>query len=615
MRNSTEGAIAIDPSIDKEALRQRYARERDKRLRPDGTDQYQRLDGKFGDLAADPWTPVEQRVAVTDHVTFTFIGGGFAGLCAGAHMKMAGVDDVRIIDTAGGFGGVWYWNRYPGIMCDTKSAVYLPLLDETGYIPRKKWAYGPEILEHAQRIATQYALHDRALLHTRVTRVTWQEEASNWLVETDRGDRFTTQFLGMGLGPLCVPKLPGVPGIERFTGKSMHTSRWDYDYTGGSPEGDPLGGLRDKRVGVIGTGATAVQLIPEVAKHAKDLYVFQRTPSSVGARGNGPLDEEVERILEQPDGQKQLLDSFTLNWDGMIGQPTPDVEVEDLIHDGWTELASQMRDQLHTVPPEDMSVDTLMAAAEDLDMTIMEQRRARVDDIVDDPDTAEKLKAWYKLFCKRPCFHDEYLSAFNRPNVHLVDTDGQGVEQVTPNGVVVAGEECPLDCIIYASGFEFGTGGTEFVNRTGYDVIGRGGMTLADAWADGTESLHGMHVHGFPNMFIVQIFQGSFLGANVTHGNNHAARTIASVVSKVLAEGNHAVEVTKEAQDAYVEMLLKHGMPFGSSECTPGYYNDDGQPYGRTYQLNCGYPQGSHAFINMVDEWCRAGEFPELDRR
>ena len=614
LANNTE-PVALDPAIDRDAIRKRYAAERDKRIRPDGINQYQRLAGKFADLGDDPWASVQEREPVTDHVLFTFIGGGFSGLCAGAQLKKVGVDEVRIIDGAGDFGGVWYWNRYPGAMCDTKSVVYMPLLEETGHVPTEKWAHGPEILEHAQRIGKHFGLYDQALFHTLVTTVTWHDERSRWIVETNRGDRFTTQFLGIGLGPLSVPKLPGIPGIEEFAGHTMHTSRWDYSYTGGDPQGAPMEGLRDKRVGVIGTGATAIQLIPEVAKYAHELYVFQRTPSSVAERGNGPLDDETARVLNEPGGQDKLLDSFTRNWDGFFGKPEPGIEVDDLVDDAWTDLGRRMRAQMHSVPVEEMTMERVMAAVGDLDLMLMEQRRTRIDEAIDDPATAEKLKPWYDLFCKRPCFHDDFLPAFNRSSVHLVDTSGQGVERINPSGAVVDGDEYPLDCLIYASGFEYGTGGSQLVTRAGFDVIGRGGVDLSQAWADGMETLHGMHVNGFPNMFIIQLFQGSFLGANVTQANNHAAQNLAAIVARVRAEGNDEVEVTKQAQDEYVEMLLRDGVPFGRPDCTPGYYNDDGHTEGRAFQLNCGYPQGTHSFVTMIEQWCREGKFPELQRR
>lgn len=500
--------VELDERIDARATRERYDLEREKRLRTDGVHQYSRLTDEFAELADDPWMPVVEREPVFDHVQFTFIGGGFAGLCAGAQLHKQGITDVRIIDGAGDFGGVWYWNRYPGAMCDTKSVVYMPLLDETGHIPTEKWVHGPELLEHAKRIGTQFDLYRKALFHTMATTVTWDEGHSRWIVETDRGDRFTTQFLGIGLGPLSVPKLPGIPGIEKFAGKSIHTARWDYSYTGGDAAGAPMEGLRDKRVGVVGTGATALQLIPEVAKYAKELFVFQRTPSTVAARNNGPLEAEAIELLSSGNGQERLLESFSVNWDGFIGQPAPGIEVEDLVNDGWTDLGRRMRAQIHSVPPEEFSMEAMMAAVGELDLMLMEERRNRIDEIVTDPKTAESLKPWYDLFCKRPGYHDEYLESFNRPNVHLVDTDGKGVSEITEAGAVVDGEEYPLDVIIYASGFEYGTGGSEYVKRAGFDLIGRDGTDLSEAWADGMETLHGMHVHGFPNMFIIQLFQG-----------------------------------------------------------------------------------------------------------
>src|SRR6476646_4519116 len=229
--------------VDKDALRRKYREERDKRLRPDGNDQYVRLTGRFAHYAEDPYT--------------AFIGGGFAGLVTGARLKEAGVDDVRIIDKAGDFGGTWYWNRYPGAQCDTASFVYMPLLEETGHMPTEKYAHAPEILEHCQRIGKHFDLYANALFHTEVTDLVWEADRSCWRVRTNRGDEFTAQFVGMGTGPLHVPKLPGIPGLEDFKGHSFHTSRWDYDYTGGDPSGAPMEKLADRRVGIIGTGATA----------------------------------------------------------------------------------------------------------------------------------------------------------------------------------------------------------------------------------------------------------------------------------------------------------------------------------------------------------------------
>lgn len=279
-------------AIDKEAIRQKYAEERSKRLRSDGNAQYLQVKGQLAHYLADPYTALQERAALTDHVTVAFIGGGFAGLVTGARLVEQGITDVRIIEKGGDFGGTWYWNRYPGAQCDTASFIYMPLLEETGHMPTEKYAHAPEILEQCQRIGKQYKLYDNALFHTEVEDLSWDEAESRWLIKTNRGDAFTASFLAMGTGPLHVPKLPGIAGIESFKGHSFHTSRWDYEYTGGDPRGAPMEKLADKRVGIIGTGATSVQCVPHLAKACKSLFVFQRTPSSIDVRANKPTDTD-----------------------------------------------------------------------------------------------------------------------------------------------------------------------------------------------------------------------------------------------------------------------------------------------------------------------------------
>jgi cation diffusion facilitator CzcD-associated flavoprotein CzcO len=276
--------------IDKVALRKKYLEERDKRLRAEGNDQYLQIKGHLGHYLEDPYTPVAPREVKKDHVSFAFIGGGFGGLSTGARLVEAGFADVRIIEKGGDFGGTWYWNRYPGAQCDTASMIYMPLLEETGHMPSEKYAHAPEILAHCQRIGRHYKLYDNALFHTEVTDLRWDEAESRWHVRTQRGDDFTAQYIGMAIGPLHVPKLPGIPGIESFKGHSFHTSRWDYQYTGGNPMGALMEKLRDKRVAIIGTGANSVQCVPHLAKTCQALYVFQRTPSSVDTRNNAPID-------------------------------------------------------------------------------------------------------------------------------------------------------------------------------------------------------------------------------------------------------------------------------------------------------------------------------------
>jgi cation diffusion facilitator CzcD-associated flavoprotein CzcO len=593
--------------IDKDALRRKYAEERDKRLRPDGNAQYIRLTDRFSHYLDDPYTPVTERGPVSDHVAVAFIGGGFAGLVTGARLKEAGVRDVRIIDKAGDFGGTWYWNRYPGAQCDTASFVYMPLLEETGHMPTEKYVHAPEILEHCQRIGKQFDLYENALFHTEVTGLEWDGARTRWIVRTNRGDEFTAQFLAMGTGPLHVPKLPGIPGIEGFRGHTFHTSRWDYDYTGGDPEGAPMDRLGDKRVAIIGTGATAVQCVPHLARACRELYVFQRTPSSVDVRDNRPTDPEWFASMATPGWQQRWLDNFTANQTGGVAD-------EDLVMDGWTDLARRIRGRIMALPPEEMTPEGMLAAFEDADFEKMEEIRARVDAVVDDPGTAQKLKAWYRQLCKRPCFHDEYLQAYNEPTTHLVDTDGKGVERITERGVVVAGVEYEVDCIIYASGFEVGT---EFTQRAGYDPVGRDGVKLSDRWADGMRTLHGIHVHGFPNLFIVQPTQGANLISNVPHNLTESGRTIAVMVRHALDNGFDEVEVTEQAEAAWIELLLS-GSGFsviGSPDCTPGYYNNEGQPDGRGREMFRGYPMGAAAFFTYIDEWRTRGDFQGVEFR
>ena len=595
-------------TIDKDALKQKYAEERAKRLRPDGNAQYLQLKDHLAHYLEDPYTPLTERGPKTDHVTVAFIGGGFAGLVSGARLKEVGVDDVRIVEKGGDFGGTWYWNRYPGAQCDTASFVYMPLLEETGHMPTEKYAHVAEILEHSQRIGKQFGLYDNALFHTQVTDLEWAGERARWIIRTNRGDESTAQFVAMGTGPLHVPKLPGIPGIDSFSGHSFHTSRWDYDYTGGDPDGAAMDRLADKRVGIIGTGATAVQCVPHLARACRELYVFQRTPSSVDVRDNRPTDPEWFAEMASPGWQKRWLENFTAIQTAMV---MPD---EDLVQDGWTDLARRIREKIMALPPEDFTPENMMAAFEDSDYEKMSEIRARVDSIVEDPETAERLKAWYRQLCKRPCFHDEYLQAFNEPNTHLVDTDGKGVERITEKGVVVAGVEYDVDCIIYASGFEVGT---PYTRRSGYDMIGRDGVKLSEVWADGMCTKHGIHVHGFPNAFIVQISQGANLVSNVPHNFTEAATTIAMIIRHALDGGHREVEVTKEAQDAWMELLLsgpRLGI-IGSADCTPGYYNNEGQTDGIGPDWFVGYPGGAAAYFEYLDHWRTQGDFAGLEFR
>ena len=586
------------------ALKAKYAEERAKRLRPDGNDQYVRLAGRLSHYLDDPYRPVTPRAPLHDHVTVAIVGGGFAGLLTGARLIEAGICDIRVIDKAGDFGGTWYWNRYPGAQCDTAALIYMPLLEETKHMPSEKYAHAPEIVEHCQRIGAHFDLYERALFHTEVTGLAWDEGSSRWTVSTNRGDEFTAQFVALGTGPLHVPKLPGIPGLETFRGNSFHTSRWDYDFTGGDPAGQALDRLSDKRVAVIGTGATSVQCVPHLARSCAALYVFQRTPSSVDERGNVPTDPTWFDSIASPGWQKEWMENFAANQTGA----SPGV---DLVMDGWTDIAHRIRARIATLPPGELTPENMLAAFEESDFEKMEEIRGRVDTIVRDPATAQGLKAWYRQLCKRPCFHDEYLEAFNEPTTHLVDTDGRGVERITETSVVVAGVHYEVDCIIYASGFEVGT---SFERRAGFDLTGRSGRTLSSHWAHGMRTMHGIHVHGFPNAFLVQFTQGANLISNVPHNLVESAATIAQVVAHAQEYGMAQVEVREDAEVAWMDLLATGVSFLGSADCTPGYYNNEGQPAGDQAAWR-GYPYGPVAFFEFINQWRDAGTFEGLEFR
>jgi cation diffusion facilitator CzcD-associated flavoprotein CzcO len=597
--------MALTPT-DREALRTRYRAERDKRLRPDGNAQYVEPLGRFAHFVDDPFTPRVERKPRFDEVTVAFVGGGFSGLCTGARLKQAGVTDLCIIEGGGDFGGVWYWNRYPGAMCDTAAMVYLPLLEETGHVPSMKYVFAPEIFAHAQRIAKQFDLYENALFSTSATLLEWDDAGSRWIIHTDRGDRIRARFVAMGTGPLHRPKLPGIPGIETFAGHSFHTSRWDYRYTGGDPAGAPMTKLADKRVGIIGTGATAVQCIPPLGRDAEELFVFQRTPSSIDVRNNHPIDPAWFATLKPGWQQEWLMNFATLQTGGFAD--------EDLVKDGWTDIAVRVRDRVVAdlgASGSILDMAAIQRAFEDSDDEKMTEIRARVDAIVKDPKTAAALKPWYRQLCKRPCFHDEYLQTYNLPNVHLIDTDGKGVERIDGGGIWVAGVRYEVDCLVFASGFEFAT---DYARRSGFETIGRSGQTLSAHWADGMRTMHGMHVHGFPNLFIVGLAQGANLISNITQNLNDGGLTVATVVRHALDVGATQVEVAESAENAWVALLESSPQGFlGNPECTPGYYNNEGGTIGRRERLNVsGYPMGPVAFFQYIDQWRRSGTFEGL---
>ena len=585
---------------DLEAIRHRYAAERDKRIREDGNDQYVEIAGDLARYVDDPYVePGFQRDPVDKAVDALIIGGGFGGLLAGARLRQAGVKDICVVEKGGDFGGTWYWNRYPGAQCDVESYIYLPLLEELGYMPKEKYSHAPEILEHSRAIGRHFDLYDGALFQTGVQELRWDDDECRWLVSTDRGDIIRARFVSLASGPLNRPKLPGIPGIRDFKGHTFHTSRWDYDYTGGTAEGG-LDKLADKRIAVIGTGATAVQCVPHLAAGAEHLYVCQRTPSSIDVRDNRPTDPEWAAELK-PGWQRERMDNFNAL---VSGQP----QETDLVDDGWTSLIGKMlRLYLESQEGEALSLPDIMDLA---NLEKMNELRARIEALVEDPNTSEALKPWYRMFCKRPCFHDQYLQTFNRDNVTLVDTEGQGVERITESGVVVAGVEYPVDCIVYATGFEVGTG---FQRVSGFEIYGRDGLSLSDKWADGIRTLHGMHIHGFPNCFLMSTIQGGFT-VNYPHMLDEVATHVAHIVGHALAIEKEVVETSAEAEARWVQTILDKGVRggiIGDETCTPGYYNNEGKPRAHFEQM-VSYGDGPIPFFNLLAKWRDTGEFAGL---
>ena len=593
----TLGEIDFDP----QALKEKYLFERDKRVRTDANEQYIEVTGDFSNYEDDPYEVAPEREPVFDHVDVAIIGGGFGGLLMGGRLREAGFDDVRVIEKGGDFGGTWYWNRYPGAMCDVESYCYLPMLEELDYIPKHKYSFAPEIMEHSKNIARHYNLYENALLSTAVTAMTWDDANDHWVIETDKGDRMTARVVAMANGPLNRPKLPAIEGINDYKGHTFHTSRWDYDYTGGSNAGD-LDALADKRVGIIGTGATAVQCVPHLGASAKELFVFQRTPSSIDVRNNSETPPDFSEGLETGWQYRRME-----NFNKLVTGSDQDF---DLVNDGWTDIFRNLTGIAAKTASKSLGRRLTKAERGELmemaDYRKMETIRRRAQEIVDDPEVAESLKPYYRQFCKRPCFHDEYLPTFNRPNVHLVDTDGKGVDQFTESGLIANGEHYELDCIIFATGFEVGT---TYTRRSGYDIVGRGGQKLSDKWQDGLQTLHGLQTTDFPNAFFMGFTQGA-VTVNVPQTLNEQAVHIAYMLDKVREQDGSVIEATIEGERAWVEEMhskARYGAKF-RAQCTPGYYNNEGAEENPNGFFSSSYGAGPVRFFQILNDWREAGE-------
>lgn len=588
---------ATHPTHDPDALHRKYLEERDKRLGRDRSAQFVDAVGEFRHFIEDPHVePGFARDAIDEEIDVAVIGGGFGGLLTAASLRDRGVDSFRIIEQAGDFGGTWYWNRYPGIRCDIESYIYMPLLEEVGTVPTERYAHGTEIFAHCQAIGRHYDLYDRALFQTNVTRIAWDDRAARWIIATHRGDTIRARFVTVSQGPLTRMKLPAIPGISDFRGKMFHTARWDYEYTGGTSKGGQTK-LADKRVAVIGTGATGVQIVPTLAHHAKHLYLFQRTPSAIDTRGNRPTD--IEWFKSQPSGWlKARMDNFLAVITGIpVG--------EDVVADGWTDFWMRFGKLMHdarasgdTTPPP--------ALMQRVDYAKMEELRARIDEQVTCPRKAESLKPWYNYLCKRPLYSDDFFEALNRDNVSLVDTQGRGVERITDTGIVANGEEYAVDCIIFATGFDVGAAAH---TAGGYEVVGRNGVTLAQKWSDGVRSVHGTQVSGFPNFHIVGGVAQGTIAFNFTHTLSMQAKHATNLISRCLADGIATMEVTAEAEDRWLQALeakhVDHQQFY--EDCTPGFLNNEGDFKDRPTFVGGTYGGGPLEYDAVLADWRQNG--------
>jgi cation diffusion facilitator CzcD-associated flavoprotein CzcO len=592
--------------IDIPALRRKYRQERDKRIRVEGNEQYIESTGKFADAyEVDSYTPVTPRQPLTDEIDVVVLGAGFCGMMVAIQLKRAGVTSFRNVDHAGDWGGTWYWNRYPGIQCDNDAYCYMPLLEETNYMPTKKFADGHEIFQHCQRIATHYNLYQHALFHTLIKTLRWDASIERWRVGTNRGDDIKARFIVLAMGPLNKPKLPGIRGIKDFKGKMFHTARWDYDYTGGEWKNPVLDKLADKKVAIIGTGATAIQVVPYLGKYARQLYVIQRTPSSVDLRNNASTDPNWVATLE-PGWQQARIANFHHGAMERFARREP-----DLICDIWTEINRNISAELEAEGWPELSYAEYMARREVVDYRVMERLRRRVDAVVEDKETAEALKPYYRFLCKRPCSNDDYYPTFNRPNVKLVDVSmTQGVEHMTEKGFVHKGVEYEIDCMIFASGYEITSA---LKRRWGIDTIaGREGVSLYDHWADGFRTHHGMMTHGFPNLFFTGFTQA---GLNATNSATFISqgRHIGYIAAEALKRGARTVEPSIEAQEAWVRHIHETAIDVSqfARECTPGYFNNEGEKNLRWY-LGEPYGPGFYAFEELLKKWRDRGDLEGL---
>lgn len=624
-----DSAVARMDGLDQDILndtQKKYQSESEKRRRPDGINQYIGL-STTSTHAQQPNNPQIGNHALlhepNHHVLI--VGAGYGGLLFAVRLLQSGfcsASEITLVDEAGGFGGTWYWNRYPGLMCDVESYIYMPLLEETKYMPTQKYVSGTELREHANRIANQWNLTQRALLNTSVSELAWNDKDKHWTVQIslnsapEKSMALQANFVILATGLLNSPKIPKLPGIDNFHGRISHTSRWDYEYTGGTEENPEMKKLTDKRVGIVGTGASGVQIIPQLARWAKELVVFQRTPSAVDCRNNSPTDPDWWAKEVQAYGrgwQKQRMENFN----AFISNESP-LPDRNLVNDAWTRMQSY---SALVGGPAGLQPDYL-AQMHQLDFYRQEAIRRRIDKAVSDPATAQALKPWYSGWCKRPCFSDEFLQAFNQPNVTLVDTMGRGIQRLTTNGVVAEDTEFELDAILFSTGYSLGSS----ADCGKMKIVGRGGFTLQQKWQAGLATLHGVATRDFPNLFFPGPYQAAASGNQLyvlDQLATHVAYMLSESVKSTGGDKSHTsvkvmIEPSSAAEEEWtMQVLMRAPALAGVAGCTPSYFNQEGRQIGESEQLTAArfsiWGEGIRSYVRVIEDWRKTGQLEGLE--
>lgn len=617
--------IAKTSEHDLQKTQDRYDVERKKRLRPDGPTQYVGLtDESTNNLHLNGNVAINNNLLEQRKVRVLIVGAGFGGLLFAVRLLQSGflrATEILFVDTAGGFGGTWWWNNYPGLACDVESYTYMPLLEETKYMPSQKYVTGPELREHANRIAGQWNLSERALFQAAVNKLAWNDQDCQWTVHiTPHGQSPTaiqSDFVILATGLLNSPKIPKLDGLETYKGKVFHTSRWDYDYTGGSPSSPTMHRLQDKTIGFVGTGASAIQAIPHLAQWAKKVIVFQRTPSAVDWRHNHSTDRTWWAKMVQeagPGWQRERMENFNAFLSNE--HPLPDI---DLVDDGWSKMQSF---SVLIGSPSGLDPDHLMRMHQ-LDLRRQETIRRRVETTVTDQSTARVLKPRYPGWCKRPCFSDNFLTTFNRPNVCLVDTNGKGIRSVTDRGILAEDQEYDLDAIIFGTGYSLGGS----ADRGDLTVTGRDNQLLQGKWQKGLNSLHGVMTNGFPNLFFPGPYQTG-ASANQVYVLDQLAVHVAHIISeagKLTSERNpnvtlsaFTIEPTSRSEGEWTSKVLMRARALGGVlDCTPGYFNREGLQFDDREAFLAAHfsiwGEGIKSYVKEIEDWRQTGELAGLD--